>query len=138
MYQPYVYQDIHFQRYQQPFRVMLGNPYHQRYLCAESGRIYSHHGAHGSHSEFWILHLGNGVVELKTHHGKLIGIEGGGHVFESAYHHEYDTKFYMEWYGNSVAFRGINHNRYLEIEGGGNVRGHHCLQQNGEFTEFPC
>jgi len=84
-----------------------------------------------------VLHLGNGIVEIKTNHGHFIAVGHHGRVYLSDYHHDYDTRFHMEFHGNSVAFRTTNHGRYLGVDWSGNVRGHHTITTEEEFQEIP-
>jgi hypothetical protein len=114
----------------------LFNPRHQRFLTGENNTIDSHHTDHGERSRFQILHLGNGIVEIRTHHGKLVAVRHNGSSYTTNSHVDGDSRFHMEFYPGIVAFRTENHGRYLGIEEGGIVRGHHHLSEGEQFQEL--
>jgi len=110
-------------------------PHHGHYLCADHGRVYSHHSAeHGDHCHFTIQHLGSGVVEIRSHHGSLLSTHHDGSVSTHSSMRDDITQWYMEFYDDKVCFRNVAHNnRYLGIDHGGNVHSHHELGSNEEF-----
>jgi len=137
-YTPYVYNEQHFINYAQPANVFLFMPHHGRYLCADHGRVYSHHSAeHKDHCHWSITHLGGGVVQLQSHHGSLLGTHHDGSVSTHTAHREDDTKWYMEFYNDKVAFKNVAHGRYLSIDHSSNVHSHHQLSNSEEFMIQP-
>jgi len=137
-YPTYVFDPNHFQRFEQPVRTGLQNPKTLRYLCGENNNLFSHHTDHGEKSRFTIQHLGDGIIELRTHHGKLVAVRQNGTAYTCVQHDNGgDSKFHMEFYPpNIVAFRTANHGRYLGIDDVGHVRGHHHLSPSEEFVEI--
>lgn len=45
-----------------------------QFLVAEHSTLFTHHNDHGGKGHFHIKHLHSNVVELKTHHGKFVGL----------------------------------------------------------------
>jgi len=108
-----------------------------KYLVAEHDTVGSHHNDHGGKGHFMIKVLYENIVEIKTHHGRHIAMEGYGGLYLSYEHHEYDTKFHMEFIEGRIAFRNIRHGRFIGIDEWGTVSGHYQISPSTLFEEVP-
>jgi hypothetical protein len=133
-FQPYVYNPNNYLRFSAPQTVVLRN-YTGRHLCAKFGQLFSDYNPLDT-SYFTILHLGNGIVELRAQDGMLVALSPTGQTYLTPNHLDYDTRFHMEWFNGQVAFRMLGYNIFLCIDPmTGMVRGSPVLTQDCLFTE---
>jgi hypothetical protein len=133
-FQPYVYDPNNYLRFSTPQTVVLRN-YTGRHLCASYGQLFSDYNPLDT-SYFTILHLGNGIVELRAQYGELVALSPTGQAYLTPNHLDYDTRFHMEWFNGQAAFRTLGYNNYLCIDPmTGMVRGSPVLTQDCLFTE---
>jgi len=85
------------------------------YLVSDGETLKSnHHPTGGEDHIFRIKHIEEDLVELRTHDGKLVSIDGKSVYLVDA-HKEFDTKFHLEFYEGKIAFKVLHHDLYLGV-----------------------
>jgi len=106
------------------------------YLVSDGETLKSnHHPTGGEDHIFRIKHIEEDLVELRTHDGKLVSIDGKSVYLVDA-HKEFDTKFHLEFYEGKIAFKVLHHDLYLGVHlFESTVHAHKEFGTGEQFTE---
>eukprot|EP01106_Pelomyxa_sp_JSP_P012274 TRINITY_DN3370_c0_g2_i3.p1 TRINITY_DN3370_c0_g2~~TRINITY_DN3370_c0_g2_i3.p1 ORF type:complete len:163 (+),score=50.53 TRINITY_DN3370_c0_g2_i3:59-490(+) len=109
------------------------------FLVAEQEKVFGEPREMHGKGHWHVKHLGNGEVELRSHHGKFIAAHHNGHVYLHDSHFGAHTKFWMRWTKHGVVFQNVGHSRFLGIDPGvhGKLRTHHEITAMEVFREVP-